>query len=177
MRATIKPAVYALITLSLAALINLPAFGHHLASNNRLTFAPVLNSPSPEASGMGTVNFIKGASGETDDTTMFNSAFAFMGLDPNTAYTVTVRGAFGADPNLYGAICSFVTNANGNGACETQIVGLRRLQVAQLRLGDENGTPVLQATREGFGPDPGLIESRGGCREEAGETCEAPGRQ
>lgn len=177
MRSTIKPALYALFAVSLAAIASQPAWAHHLASNNHLTFAPVLNSPSPDASGMGIVNFVKGASGETDETAVFNTSFAFMGLDPNTFYTVAVRGAFSTDPSTYGGICSFVTNANGNGSCENQIVGLRRLQVAQLRLGDENGTPVLQATREGFGPGPGLINSRGGCRERGGETCEAPGRQ
>ncbi len=33
-------------------------------SNNRLTFAPVAASPSPDAAGSGVINYIKGTSGE-----------------------------------------------------------------------------------------------------------------
>lgn len=170
---SVKRVVYTLLTLSLAFLINLPAFAHHLedCKSHRLTFDPVLNSPSPEAGGMGKVKRVKPASGETSETAVFNTNFHFMDLAPNTFYTVAVRGAFSTDPNTYGAICSFVSNHNGNGKCRNQVTGLQRLQVAQLRQGNENGTPVLQATREGFGTGPGLIESRG-CREEGEEGSE-----
>ena len=172
-----KRARNTLVMAALCAVIAFPAFAHHLESNNRLTFAPVMNSSSPDASGMGNVNFDKGASGGSDATAVFNIAFAFMGLEPNMPYTVAVQGAFSTDPSVYGGLCSFVTNANGNGNCENQLVGLLRLQVAQLRVGNVNGTPVLQATRPGFGSGPGLIESRGGCRVSGGVTCDAPGRQ
>lgn len=170
---SVKRVVYTLLTLSLAFLINLPAFAHHLqdCKSHHLTFSPVPNSPSPEADGMGKIKLVKPASEETSEMAVFNTNFHFMDLEPNMFYTVAVRGAFSDDPNTYGAICSFVSNHNGNGKCRDQVTGLRRLQVAQLRLGDENGTPVLQATREGFGPGPGLIESRG-CREEGEEASE-----
>lgn len=171
--ASVKRVVYVLLTLSLAFLVNLPAFAHHLedCKSHRLTFDPVLNSPSPEAEGMGKIKLVKRASGGTSETAVFNTNFHFMDLEPNTFYTVAVRGAFSADPNTYGAICSFVSSHHGNGKCRNQVTGLQRLQVAQLRLGDENGMPVLQATREGFGPGPGLIESLG-CREEGEEASE-----
>lgn len=172
-----KRAYNTLMIAAICTVIAFPVFAHHLESNNRLTFAPVTNSPSPDASGLGNVNFDKGASGDSDATAVFNIAFAFMGLEPNMPYAVAVEGAFSTDASVYGELCSFVTNANGNGNCENQLMGLLRLQVAQLRVGDVNGTPVLQATRAGFGSGPGLIESRGGCRVANGVTCDAPGRQ
>lgn len=156
--------------------IVLPALAHHRESMNIMTFAPVTGSVSPEAEGKGVVNFVSGASGETDAQSVWTTAFVFMGLAPYTQYTVAVRGAFG-DPRAFYGICTFVTNESGTGVCQNQFTGLQRLDVVQLRLGDENGTPVLQATRQETATGPGEIVSRGGCREEAGTTCKAPGRQ
>lgn len=177
MKNTAQHTSQAFIVLILAAVVSVSAFAHHLASNNRLTFAATADSLSPDAGGMGTVNYLPGTSDEDDESAMLNASFTFMGLEPHMFYTVVVRAAFSEDQTSFDAICSFTTNAAGTGGCQTQIVGLLHLQVAQLRLGDENGPVVLQATREGFGPGPGMIESRGGCRLEAGETCQAPGRQ
>jgi len=144
-------------------------------SNNRLAFAPVA-SLSPDATGSGVINYIKGTSGEEPDT-QWSSSFRFTGLMPNTAYTVVIKGRF-SDATAFSAICSFTTNAAGMGGCAERFTGLRRLGVAQLRLGDVNGTAILQATRQAVATGPGEIVSRGGCREadSAGAICNAPGK-
>ncbi len=163
--------------LGLAALLALPAtaFAAH-ESNNKLVFAPVAGSSAPEGAGSGVINYIKGISEEEPDTA-WSSAFRFSGLAPDTAYTVVVRGQF-ADPTVFSAICEFTTNTNGIGGCQSKFTGLQRLAIAQLRLGGVGGTPVLQATRLAVVSGPGSITSDGGCREpdQAGSTCEAPGR-
>jgi hypothetical protein len=162
--------------LGLVALLALPAtaFAAH-ESNNSLVFDPVAGSPAPDSAGAGVINYIKGISEEEPDTA-WSSAFRFSGLAPDTTYTVVVRGRF-ADPTVFSAICEFPTNAAGVGACQSQFTGLERLAIAQLRLGDVNGMPVLQATRQAVVSGPGSITSDGGCREpdQAGGTCEAPG--
>ena len=145
-------------------------------SSNKLTFAPVAGSPSPDASGSGVINYVKGISGDEPNTS-WTSAFRFSGLATDTTYTVVVRGRF-ADPTVFSAICSFTTNGAGGGTCNSQFLGLQRLAVAQLRLGGVGGTPVLQATRQAVLPGrPGSITSDGGCREpaSAGAICDAPG--
>ena len=163
--------------LGLAALLALPAtaFAAH-ESNNKLVFAPVAGSSAPEGAGSGVINYIKGISEEEPDTA-WSSAFRFSGLAADTAYAVVVRGQF-TDPTVFSAICEFTTNANGIGGCQSQFTGLQRLAIAQLRLGGVGGTPVLQATRLAVVSGPGSITSDGGCREpdQAGSTCEAPGR-
>ncbi len=168
--------VVVLGALALAAFAALPALAAH-ESNNSLSFAPVAGSPSPNASGSGVINYVKGISGEEPDT-VWNSSYAFTGLAPDTTYTVAVRGRF-ADLTVFSGICTFTTNGTGAGSCENTFVGLRRLAIAQLRLGGESGTPVLQATRQAVVSGPGEIVSRGGCREpdQMGSTCQAPGRQ
>lgn len=145
-------------------------------SNNRLTFAPVAASPSPDATGSGVINYIKGTSGQEPDT-QWTSSFRFTGLLPDTAYTVVVRGRF-SDATAFSAICSFTTNAEGMGGCAERFTGLQRLAVAQLRLGGVKGPAVLQATRQAVVAGPGEIVSRGGCREadSAGAICNAPGK-
>lgn len=102
----------------------------------------------------------------------------YSGLTPSTGYTVVVRGRF-ADPATFSGICSFTTNAQGNGSCHSRFTGLQRLAISQLRIGGETGAPVLQATRQAVASGPGSIVSRGGCREpdQAGSTCTAPGRR
>ncbi len=162
--------------LGLVALLALPAttLAAH-ESNNKLIFAPVAGSPTPEGAGSGVINYIKGISEEEPDTA-WSSAFRFSGLAPDTAYTVVVRGQF-ADPAVFSAICEVTTNASGSGTCQSQFTGLQRLAIAQLRLGGAGGTPVLQATRQAVVAGPGSITSDGGCREadQMGSTCEAPG--
>lgn len=168
--------LYSLPMLALLTGLALPAFAHHRESNNALIFAPVAGSPSPDASGQGVVNFVKGASGETDAEGQWKATFNFKDLEPATEYSVAVRGGMG-DPLTFSGICSFMTSVSGVGVCQNQFSGLMRLDIVQLRLGDESGQPVLQATRQATAMGPGTIVSRGGCREEEGETCTAPGRQ
>jgi hypothetical protein len=165
-----KALLFLLATLCLGTSAAAPAFASH-ESNNALTFAAVAGSPSPTASGTGIVNYVKGRSTEEPDTA-WTSSFHFAGLAPDTTYTVFIFGR--------GAICSFTTNANGRGGCESTFIGLPRFGVAQLRLGGAAGTPVLQATRQGVVPGggPGEIVSRGDCRDADQELslCDAPGR-
>lgn len=162
--------------LALALVLPASAFAAH-ESNNKLVFAPVAGSPSPDASGSGAINYIKGASGE-ESGTAWSSAFRFTGLTPGETYSVVVRGRF-ADAAAFSGICTFSANAAGVGACRSEFLGLQRLAIAQLRLGGETGTPVLQATRQAVVPGgPGSITSDGGCREpdQMGNTCAAPGQ-
>lgn len=165
------------IGISAAALATLamPASAAH-ESNNHLQFDPVAASPSPSASGAGTINYIKGTSGAEPDT-QWTSSFRFSGLDAETTYTVVVRGRFAA-PAVFSGICTFTSNSSGSGSCSSQFTGLQRLAIAQLRLGSPDGAPVLQATRQAVVSGPGSITSAGGCREpdQAGSTCLAPGR-
>ncbi|MCP9488224.1 MAG: hypothetical protein MSC30_20475 [Gaiellaceae bacterium MAG52_C11] len=162
----ILPLLFAVF--SLAGLAALPALASH-ESNNALTFAPVVGSASPEASGTGTINYVKGASTEPD--TVWTSSFRFSGLAPATAYSVVVFSR--------GEICTFTSTATGTGHCENTFVSLPKLGIAQLRVGGNAGPAVLQATRQAVASGPGEIVSRGGCREpdQAGSTCAAPGRQ
>ena len=83
-----------MIGISAAALatLALPASAAH-ESNNRLQFAPVAASPSSTASGAGTINYIKGTSGE-EPFTEWTSSFRFNGLAAETGYTVVIRGRF-----------------------------------------------------------------------------------
>ena len=145
-------------------------------SSNKLAFAAVTNSLSPEASGSGVINYIKGISAGEPDTA-WSSAFRFTGLESDTTYTVVVRGRFTV-ATVFSEICTFTTNRAGVGTCQSQFTGLQRLAIAQLRLGGVGGTPVLQATRQTVLPGgPGSITSDGGCREpeSAGAICDAPG--
>lgn len=164
-----------LATMAVALALPTAVFASH-ESSNKLVFAPVAGSPSPDAAGSGVINYIKGTSGEEPDTS-WSSTFRFSGLTADTAYTVVVRGRF-LDPGAFSGICSFTTNGSGTGSCASQFTGLQRLAIAQLRLGGATGAAVLQATRQAVVTGPGSITSDGGCREpdQAGNTCTAPGR-
>ena len=160
--------------LCLGCLAALPALASH-EGNNALTFAPVTGSASPEASGAGIVYYIKGRSTEEPDT-FWTSSFNFAGLAPHTTYTVVLFMA--GVP--HSGICTFTSNAIGHGGCTNRFETLDRFGSAQLRLGGEGGTPVLQATRHATGDvGPGEIISRGNCREpdQLRSLCDAPGRQ
>lgn len=165
--------LFLLVAVCLGGLAALPALASH-EGNNELTFAPVVNSPSPEASGAGIVNYVKGQSTVEPDTT-WTSSFHFAGLAPNTAYTV-VLFAFGVPKG----VCAFTSNENGHGGCTSTFTSLDRFGSAQLRLGGDAGTPVLQATRHATGGiGPGEIVARGDCREpdQLRSLCDAPGHQ
>lgn len=166
-----------LIGVSAAALaaFALPASAAH-ESNNHLVFAPVATSANPDASGTGTINYVKGTSGDEPDTE-WTSSFRFTGLSVDTTYSVVVKGRF-ADATAFSEICRFTTNGTGVGSCTSRFTGLKRLAVAQLRMNSSTGAPVLQATRHPIAGGPGSITSSGGCREpeQGGSTCAAPGR-
>lgn len=121
-------------------------------SDNELTFEPVTGSPAPAGSGTGMFEFRGGAEPESRWTTTFQ----FIGLRPGTDYITVVQGRFGEDGSseatAFSPICTFRTDADGNGGCWYYMIGLRRLGVVQVRLGDENGPVVLQATRKEDGP-------------------------
>lgn len=161
--------LFLFVGFSLGGLAALPALALH-ESNNALTFAPVAGSPSPDASGRGVINYVKGASTDEPDT-VWTSSLHFVGLAPDATYSVTL---FSRD----GAICTFTSDANGRGSCENTFVSLPRLGIAQLLLGGDAGTPVLQATRQSRASGPGEIVSRGDCREpdQRNSICTAPGR-
>src|SRR3954452_2691608 len=104
-----KALLFLLAAVCLGAAAAVPAFASH-EGNNALTFAPVAGSASPDASGAGIVNYVKGSSPE-EPGTAWTSSFHFAGLAPDTAYIVFIFGR--------GAICAFTTNAIGRGGCES----------------------------------------------------------
>ena len=146
----------ALIVALLAALVLsvLPAtaqqIGHY--GTNRVTFESAGSAASTNAQGKGIVDF----RGGEEPKSRWRASFRFSGLKSEHSYTVVVRGRFGADDSdaadAYTAICSFETDDKGTGNCFTYFSGLARLDILQLRDGDENGTRVMQANRnENFG--------------------------
>ncbi len=119
---------------------------------NVLSFLPVADSPSPNASGTGRVVF----KGGVEPASKWTATFRFSGLQPFTSYAVAVQGRYGVDGSVdavkFTALCSFQTDEYGAGGCWWYFRGLRRLSVSQLRLGDDQGRTVLQATRDENGP-------------------------
>ena len=117
---------------------------------NHLTFAPAAATPAP--AGTGTLAF----QGGDEPRSRWTSTFRFTGLQVGATYSVVVQGRFGDDgtpaATAFSGLCSFRTDGSGAGGCWNYSLGLRRLAVAQLRLGDEAGPSVLQATRAIGGP-------------------------
>lgn len=162
-----------LVVAGLGGLAAIPAVASH-EGNNALTFAPAAGSPSPAASGSGIVNLVAGRS-TAEPGTVWTSSFHFAGLAAATTYTVVLFANNVAQPGT----CTFTTNLNGHGGCTSTFATLDRFGMAQLRLGDDTGAPVLQATRQSTNSGPGTVVSRGDCRhpEQIRSLCEAPGRQ
>lgn len=121
-------------------------------STNILGFAPIAGSPIPAASGSGYITF----HGEEEPRSRWTVSFAFAGLAPDTAYVVVNQGRFGEDgepaATAFTALCDFQTDDLGNGGCWNYLLGLRRVNVIQLRAQHEDGAAVLQATRAPGGP-------------------------
>lgn len=147
--------VRALVMLALApGLMNLsarPGLADH-ESTNAVVFAPVDDSPSPGATGDGAIEFKGGA----EPRSRWTVSFTFTGLQPDTTYTVVDQGRFGEDESpqatAFTPLCAFHTDAAGAGGCWDYLFGLQRANVIQLRLDDDDGPSILQATRESAGP-------------------------
>lgn len=135
----------AMVALLLVAAPLVVAASHQ--GTNVLRFAPVAGSAAPAAEGAGTVQYRGGA----EPRSKWTATFEFAGLRPLTAYSVVVQGRFGdersAEAGAFSELCSFRTDDQGAGGCWWYFRGLRRLDVAQLRLGEAGGAAVLQATR------------------------------
>jgi hypothetical protein len=117
--------------------------GHY--GTNRLVFAPVGQDSASDAKGQGIVEY----RGGKEPDSRWRGSFRFKGLTPNRTYTVVVRGRLGVDEaREFSPLCTFDVKGNGNGSCFWYFSGLARLDVVQLRMGDENGAPVMQASRD-----------------------------
>jgi hypothetical protein len=123
---------------------------------NRLEFAPVAPFSLPDATGTGIVDY---ESGKEPDS-QWRASFRFAGLEARASYTVVIKGRFGApgspEAEDLTPLCSFTTDAAGEGGCFWYFRGLARLNLVQLRAGDENGSRVLEASR---GDGGGSIET------------------
>lgn len=175
-------AVAGLAALPLLALAPAASAAHE--SSNHLVFDAVAST----ATGGGTINYVKGASGASEETSVWQESLRFTGLQPGQAYTVVVKRGEGDGEVVPGTrprtICSLTASAGGTGLCAGRFLELRALAVAQLQ--DASGTVVAQATRTGApnpaggtftAAAPGEITSDGGCREpeQGGSQCLAPG--
>lgn len=91
--------------------------------------------------------------GGDEPSSRWRASFRFSELSEETDYTVVVKGRFGDDgsdeASEYTALCSFETDSEGKGNCFWYFRGLARLNAVQLRLEDEDGTRVMQASRNG----------------------------
>lgn len=140
------------LVLLLALAIPLtPSLAVH-EGDTELAFEPVEGSRSPVGAGTGLVAY----AGGTEPESRWTITLRFSGLQADTDYLSLVAGRFGedgsAEAKAFTPICGFRTDAEGNGGCWYYLVGLRRLGVMQLRLGDGDGEIVLQATRAEGGP-------------------------
>lgn len=121
-------------------------------STNVLVFAPTADSASPRAAGDGVIEYKGGA----EPVSRWTVTLRLTGLDPGRAYAVVVRGRTGDDGSAaaaaFSTLCRLRASAVGEGGCWDYVQGFRRVGVVQVRLDDEQGPPVLQATRDPAGP-------------------------
>jgi len=178
-------AVTSLMAVPLLALAPSASAAHE--SSNRLDFDAVAGST---ADGGGTINYVKGASGDSEETSVWQQSLSFTGLDAGTTYVVVVKRGEGDAEVVPGTrdrtICTFTASSSGTGTCVGRFLELRALAVAQLQEVSASGTVVVaQATRTGApngvggtfpASAPGEITSQGGCREPGvGSLCTASG--
>lgn len=134
-----------------AAAQNIGYFG-----KNRLEFSSVAPFLLPDATGSGIVDY----KGGKEPVSRWRASFRFTGLELGASYTVVIRGRYGAAgsraADSFTPLCSFRTDAAGQGGCFWYFRGLARLNFVQLQTGGENGTPVLGARRP---RGPGSIET------------------
>lgn len=133
-------------------------------ANNQFDLAATAAAPGSDGSGYS--NLSSGNNG-------WNNYVSVEGLSPNASYTW--YGIAGTPPTA-SVICSFVTDAAGEGECRSDVNSrLGRTEVRQT----ETQTVVLQATDfqdEDNKVSDGEIERRGTCRFEGNTRCEANGR-
>lgn len=145
-----RRAVVALVVMLLVLSARAGSAVHE--GTSALVFEPVAASVSAGAAGSGLVTF----NGGTEPTTRWTATFRFTGLEADTQYAVVVQGRFGADGSAeaeaFTPICAFRADGTGAGGCWDYELGMRRLNVVQLRRGDEAGRSVVQATRGEDGP-------------------------
>ena len=149
--------------LGLVAVLAPSALAVHEANNQ---FDLAATAAAPGADGSGYSNFVGGNQG-------WNNYVSVEGLAPDTSYTW--YGIAGSPPSA-SVICSFVTDADGDGECRSDVNSrLGRTEVRQT----ETQTVVLQATDfqdEDNKVSDGEIERRGTCRDGDNARCEASGR-
>ena len=150
-------AIWSLLALVLA-FSAFPASAQNIAhfGKNRVELAPVDPFLLPDADGAGIVDY----EGSKEPSSQWRASFRFTGLQPGNNYTVVIKGRFG-DPSSVEAdtltpLCAFTADASGEGSCFWYFRGLARLNLVQLRAGDENGPRVLEASRTS---GPGSIET------------------
>jgi len=123
---------------------------------NRLRFSAVEPFVLPDATGTGIVDY----KGGNEPSSQWRASFRFTGLEAGASYTVVIRGRFGAAgspaADSFTKLCSFQTDAAGQGGCFWYFRGLARLNLVQLRTESANGIPVLGARRP---RGPGSIET------------------
>lgn len=155
-------------TLAMASLLATAgvAFAAH-ESRNRVDFKPV--AAAPTADGGGVSNYIAGAS--TPENELWNTTVRASGLMPSTTYTFWANNNDIFEPAVDTAVCSFTTDANGNGGCVRTKHNEPALAIARIRLGDAAtfGPTALEARRIPMDADnkvdDGEIESSGGNRD------------
>ena len=138
----------ALVTLLNVGLLLAEAQEIGYLGMNRLVFAPAGRNVDDDGKGRGIIDF----RGGEEPNSRWRATFRFRQLDPDETYTVVIRGRFGADRSEeaghFSPLCSFVAADDGKGSCFWYFSGLARLNVVQLRLGDEHGSQVMQASRD-----------------------------
>lgn len=179
-------AVTSLAVVPVLALVPGASAAHE--SSNHLDFDAVVAGST--ADGGGVINYVKGASGDSEETSVWQQSLSFTGLEAGTTYTVVVKKGEGDLEIVPGTrdrtICTFTASTSGAGTCTGRFLELRALAVAQLQE-QSSGAVVAQATRTGApnpaggtftAAAPGEITSFGGCREPgAGSQCTAAGRK
>lgn len=140
------------LCIMLAALLAFSVFpvaaeniGHF--GKNRLEFAATERLLLPDARGTGIVDY----KGGKEPSSQWRASFRFTGLEPGASYAVVIRGRFGASGSpeaiAFTPLCSFHADGVGQGGCFWYFRGLARLNLVQLRVGNEEGVQVLEANR------------------------------
>jgi hypothetical protein len=114
---------------------------------NRLKFATVERLLLPDARGTGIVDY----KGGKEPASQWRASFRFTGLEPGASYAVVIGGRFGAsgtpEATVFTPVCSFQADGVGQGGCFWYFRGLARLNLVQLRAGNERGVLMLEANR------------------------------